>query len=256
MVLYKSGSLTVAAGGTAQVLNLGFVPDWFYMRNDTIYTNGTVSGVTDVWFYTNLASQTTAYNIIITQTTGVPAYSRLAAVTTGVTAFQTADSNLYVPNQAPYTTTTGNRAYVGASTELVITGISQAANASVTATHSFTTSDIGVTVVTFHGVPVMTQINGLSGVITGVTSTTSFTVSINSTNFTAYSSAGKTAGVNTGFVNVITGAPVDTLYSNTLLPTAEANLGIIGLNLGTSVMVNTSDVWSYQAFLQSPVTGP
>ena len=92
-----------------------------------------------------------------------------------------------MPNQAPYTTVSGNRAYVQQSTNLVITGISNAANASVTATHSFTSADVGVTVVTFHGVLGMTQINGLSGVIQSVTSTTSFTVNIDSTNFGTYS---------------------------------------------------------------------
>lgn len=255
-MLYRSGSLTVVAGGAAQTLNLGFVPDWFYMRNDTIYSSGTVTGVTDVWFDTYLSGLSTAYNIINTNNAGVPAYSRLAATTTGVTAVISSDANLFTPQQAPYTTITGNRAYINQSTNLVITGVSQAANASITATHSFTSADIGVTAVTFHGIPVMTQLNGLTGVIQSVTSTTSFTVNINTTNFTAYSSSGKTAGVNTGFANVITGAPAATVYGNVSLPTAEANLGIIGLNLGTSVMVNTNDVWSYQAFLQSPVTGP
>ncbi len=259
MAIYRSGSFTVAAAGTAQVLNLGFIPDWFYMRNDKIYTSGTVTGVTDVWFDTYMAGLSTAYNLIITQTTGVPAYSRLAALTTGVTAFQTTDGQLFTPQLAPYNNTTAqeaDRAYIGQTTELVITGISQAAQASVTATHGFTASDIGVTVVTFHGVPGMTQINGLSGVVQSVTNTTSFTVNINTTNFSAYNSSGKTAGLNTGFANVITGAPVSTVYGNQLLPTSEANLGVIGLLLGTSVMVNTGDVWSYQAWLQSPVTGP
>lgn len=254
MVLYKSGTIKVVSGGAAQVLNLGFIPDWFYMRNDTIYTSGTVTGVTDVWYDTQMASLATAYNLIITQSTGVPAYSRLASVTTGITAFQSSDDNLYTPQQAPYNVITGNRAYIGRSTELVITGISNAANAVVTATHSFTTADQGVTVVTFHGVLGMTQINGLSGIVQTVTGTTSFTVNINTTNFGVYSAG--TAGLTGGFANVITGAPVSTTYGNTILPTAEANLGIIGLNLGTSVMVNTSDIWSYQAFLQSPVTGP
>jgi hypothetical protein len=258
MVLYRSGTIKVVAGGAAQKLNLGFIPDWFYMRNDTIYTSGTVTGVTDVWFDAYMSGLATPYNLIITQTTGVPAYSRLAEGTlaspTGILPFQSADSDLYTPQQAPYTTITGNRAYIGESTNLVITGLSNAGNASVTATHSFTTSDIGVTVVTFHGVLGMTQINGLSGIITGVASTTSFTVNINSSNFGVYVAG--TAGLTGGFANVITGAPVDTLYGNALLPTAEANLGIIGLLLGTSVMVNTNDIWSYQAFLQSPVTGP
>ena len=117
-----------------------------------------------------------------------------------------------------------------------------------------------MTVVTFHGVPGMTQINGVSGTILSVPTTTTFSVSINTSNFSAYSSVGVTQGVNSGFFNVITGAPVDTLYSNTLLPTAEANLGIIGVTIGTGVVgatgASNADIWSYHAWLQSPVTGP
>ena len=37
MVLYKMGTLTVASSGDQQILNLGFVPDIFRMRNDTIH---------------------------------------------------------------------------------------------------------------------------------------------------------------------------------------------------------------------------
>jgi len=254
MSIVKTGSFSVTAGGAAQNLDLGFVPSKFYMRNDTILVSGTVTGVVEVWYDEYTASLATPYVVINTCTAGVPAISRLAsgtlASTTGIIPFQTADSGIYVPNQAPYTTVSGNRAYVQQSTNLVITGISNAANASVTATHSFTSADVGVTVVTFHGVLGMTQINGLSGVIQSVTSTTSFTVNIDSTNFGTYSAG--TAGVTGGFANVITGAPANTLYSNVSLPTAEANLGIKGLRLGTSVMVNTSDVWYYEAILNSP----
>lgn len=240
MSIVKTGTVQVTAGGAAQNLNLGFVPSKLYMRNDTILVSGTVTGVVEVWYDEYTASLATPYVVINTCTTGVPAISRLAsgtlASTTGIIPFQTADNGLYVPNQAPYTTNN--------STNLTVTNISNAANASVTATHSFTSADIGVTVVTFHGVVGMTQINTLSGVIQSVTSTTSFTVNIDSTNFSAYSSG--------GIANVITGAPANTLYSNVSLPTAEANLGVLGVRLGTDVMVNTSDVWYYEAILNYP----
>lgn len=254
MSIIQTGTVKVVAGGAAQNLSLGFIPNTFYMRNDTILANGTVTGIVEVWYDDYLNAQTIAYNIINTTTNGVPAISRLAsgtlASTTGILPFQSADSDLFTPQQAPYTTITGNRAYVQESTNLVITALSNAANASVTATHSFTTSDIGVTVVTFHGVAGMTQINGLQGIITGVTSTTSFTVNINSTNFGTYVAG--VAGSTGGFANVITGAPVNTLYGNQQLPTSEQNLGIIGVRLGTSVMVNTNDVWYYSAVLNYP----
>lgn len=242
MSIVKTGTLTVATGGAAQNLNLGFIPSLFRMRNDTILASGTVTGVTEVYWDEYLGALSTPYTIIGTMTTGSNVTSRLAsgtlAATTGVIPFQTADSSLYIPNQAPYTT--------NLSTNLVITGISQAANASVTATHSFTSADIGVTVVTFHGNRGMTQINTLSGVIQSVTSTTSFTVNINTTNFSAWSSGG------TPRANVITGAPANTNYGNVSLPTAEANLGIVGVRLGTTIMVNTNDVWYYEAILNYP----
>lgn len=256
MSIVKTGYLTVVAGGSAQNLNLGFIPDKFTMRNDTIYTNGTGTGIVDVYWDSYLGGLTTPYTLYTSLTTlGTPVVTRLAsgtvAATTGVVPFQSTDPNLYTPQQAPYTTITGDREYIQQSTNLVITALSNAANASVTATHSFTSSDIGVTVVTFHNVPGMPQINGLSGVIQSVTSTTSFTVNINTTNFGTYDNTG-TAGVNRGFCNVITGAPVNTIYGNQSLPTAEQNLGIVGLRLGTTIMVNTNDVWYYEAILNYP----
>lgn len=254
MSILKTGSFSVVAGGAAQNLDLGFVPSKFYMRNDTILASGTVTGICEVWWDEVLGALATPYTIINTYTTGSGVVSRLAsgslASTTGIIPFETADQNLYLPNQAPYTTISGNRAYIGQSTNLVITGLSQAANASVTATHSFTSADIGVTVVTFHGVLGMTEINGLSGVVQSVTSTTSFTVNIDSTNFGTYSSG--VAGVTGGFANVITGAPANTLYGNVSLPTAQENLGLKGVRLGTTIMVNTSDVWYYEAILNYP----
>ena len=252
MALYRTGTFTVVSTGAAQNLNLGFVPTYFIATDISRASGGGV----DVYWDAGMAALATPITLLTTWSASTPTRSFLT--TNGITPFQSADADLFTPQQAPYTTTSGNRAYIGESTNLVITGISQAANASVTATHSFTSSDIGVTVVTFHGVQGMTQINQLQGIITGVTSTTSFTVNINSTNFGAYIAG--TAGVTGGFANVITGAPVDTLYSNQLLPTAEANLGFIGITIGTSVVgassVVNGDVFSYQAFAQSPATGP
>ena len=40
-------------------------------------------------------------------------------------------------------------------------------------------------------------------------------------------------GLNSGFINVITGAPVTTQYGNQVLNTSEANLGFIGITVGT-----------------------
>lgn len=256
MVLYRAGTLTVVDSGVAQVLNLGFVPDIFRMRNDTILANGTGSGITDVYWDRYLGSLSTPYTLYTTLTTyGTPVITRLASGTLaapeGVLPYQTPDSLLFCPDFAPYNDAT--RVPMGQSQSLVVTDISRAANASVTATHAFTAADIGVTVVTFHIVhpSSMIQINTLSGIVQSVTSDTSFTVNINSTNFTAF---------DTNFdevCTVITGAPVSTVYSGSqILNTAEANLGVIGLLLGDTIMVTEGDVWFYEAILQSPVTGP
>lgn len=235
MAFVKTGTFTVTAGGSAQNLTLGFVPSYFYMVNQSNLVTAANNEILKAeWFNTmaNGTAMTTDY------TASQPAIEMNWLSSNGFTPFQTGDDLLYVPAQVPYTTYE--------STNLVITGISKAAEASITATHSFTSADIGVTVVTFHGVVGMTQINTLSGVIQSVTSTTSFTVNIDSTNFTTYGSA--------GIANVITGAPVTTLYGNQYLNTAQANLGVIGLTLGTSLMTTTSDIWNYVAYLDAPFT--
>lgn len=78
----------------------------------------------------------------------------------------------------------------GLTTEqLIITGISKAASAVVTAVNYFTSADYGVTMVTFSGVAGMTQINGLTGTVTASTSA-HFTVNINSSGFSNYTSGG------------------------------------------------------------------
>lgn len=242
MAMYRFGTFVVPAANAALNLNLGFVPSEFRMWDQTVFNTGTLTGGIEGWWNATMGAQTTPMSMLGTWTAGANVWSRLT--TTGIVPFQSTDSNLFLPQQVPYTTNN--------STNLTITGISKAANASITATHSFTASDIGITVVTFHSVVGMTQINTLSGIIQSVTSTTSFTVNINSTNFTTYTSG--------GIANVITGAPVSTVYGNQILNTSEANLGFIGLTIGTGFMaasgVTAGDTYSYSAILQSPVTGP
>ncbi len=264
MAIYRQGTFNVPTGKVALNLNLGFVPCEFRMWNQTVFNTGTLTGTIEGWWNSTMGAQGTPMSMLGTWTAGAPVWSRLT--TTGIVPFQSSDPNLFTPQQAPYTTTSANRQYIGQSTNQVISktasAITQAANALVTTdiAHSFTSSDIGVTVVTFHGVPGMTQINGLSGVIQSVPTTTTFTVNINTTNFSAYSTTGTTAGLTSGFFNVITGAPVNTLYGNSLLPTAEANLGFIGLTIGTGYFsdatVTAGDLYFYSAILQAPVTGP
>lgn len=239
MAIIKKGTLTVGTGGAAQNLPLGFIPSYFRMVNKTIQTSGTVTGVTNVEWWDDMVNAS-AY--ITTYTTGSGVLSYISS--NGVTPYQTADSALFP------------------ASNLTITGISKAAQAVITATHAFTSKDYGVTTVTFHNVVGMTQINTLSGVVQSSTSTTSFTVNINTTSFTTYSSG--------GIANIITGIPAlqgglitsgnalgfSPAYTNTFQVDNNPlfNAGTIGLTLGTTLMVNTNDVWEYLALLDTPVS--
>jgi hypothetical protein len=219
-------------------LILGFNPSYFKMQNKTKITANT-NGVQEIEFWDDMVNGS-AY--LWTMTAGAPVLTYTA--TNGVTPFSTTDASLYT------------------STNLTITGISKAANASITATHAFTANDVGVTVVTFHGVVGMIQINTLSGIVQSVTSTTSFTVNINSTNFTTYTSG--------GIANIITGSPAlqgGSLTSGNALGFSPLNLpttqvlntalfttGSQGVTLGSAIMVTTADVWEYYALLDAPFT--
>lgn len=233
MAIEKKGTLTVVLGGAAQNLNLGFIPSYFRMVNKTIQISGTITGVTDVEWWNDMANAS-AY--ITTYTTGVPALSYIS--TNGITPYSTPAGLEYVP-------LTGLPP-AAVDTNLTITAISKAANASITATHAFTAADIGVTTVTIHNVVGMNQINTLSGIIQSVTSTTSFTVNINSTNFSTYTSG--------GIANIITGVPPTTTTGFQVYNTPLLNVGFTGLTLGTTLMVNTSNVWEYLAVLDASFT--
>lgn len=238
MAILKKGILTVAANTTAQNLILGFVPSYFRMQNKTkIVANSNGIQIVEWW---NDMANASAY--LWTTTSGAPVISYISS--NGITPFSSADSALY------------------AASNLTITGISKAANASITATHAFTSADIGVTVVSFHGVVGMSQINTLSGVIQSVTSTTSFTVNINSSSFTTY--------VSGGIANIVSGSPAlqggsltsgNALgfsplqqASSQILNTALFNQGGIGLTLGSGVMISVNDVWEFMAQLDTDIT--
>lgn len=256
MAIYRTGTFLVPTANAAYTLNLGFVPSVFRCYDLTLATVGDPDATAEMaraYWDSSLGALSTPATLLETATAGVLTLKSLT--TTGIAPYQTPDNLLFVPNSttaslvAPY--------QANFSTNLVIsnaTPITKAANAEITATHAFQTSDIGVTVVTFHGIRGMTQMNNLSGVITGVTGTTKFTVNINSTNFSTHVPA------DGAVANVITGAPTNTLYGNQSLPTSEANLGFIGLTIGTGVMgatgVTAGDTFFYEAILASPATGP
>ncbi len=232
MAIIKKGTLTVATGGTAQNLNLGFTPSYIRAQNKTKTVANTNGVQIFEWYDDNVNGS--AY--IWTTTSGAPVISYIS--TNGVTPYSTTNGTEFVPLTGLPT---------GAvNTNLTITGISKAANASITATHAFTSADVGVTTVTFHSIVGMTQMNTLSGIIQSVTSTTSFTVNINSTNFTTYGSG--------GIANIITGVPPTTTSGSQVYNTPLYNVGFTGLTLGTSLMVTTSDVWQYVAMLDTDIS--
>lgn len=235
MAIIKNGSLTVVTGGVAQNLNLGFIPTRFTMWNKTLTTATPSAGVVQAMWLPQLANGT-AWIYTSTVTSGALALSLLA--TNGITPYQTTLGTEYVPLSGLPSGAT--------STSLTITGISKALNASITATHAFTAADIGVTTVTISGVVGMSQINTLRGVIQSVSSTTSFTVNINSTNFSSW--------VSGGYANIITGVPPSTTSGFQIYNTPQYNVSFLGLTLGSSLMVNTSDVWLYEAVLDAPFT--
>jgi|SRR5665213_1191012 len=235
MAIVKNGSLTVVTGGAAQKLNLGFVPTQFSMWNKTLTAATPVAGVVFAQWFPAMANAT-AMIVTSTVTSGAMAWSLLGS--NGITPYRPTSGTEFVP-------LTGLPA-AAVNTNLTITGISKAAAASITATHAFTSADIGVTTVSFHGIKGMPQMNTLTGVIQTVTSTTSFTVNIDSTGFSSW--------VSGGIANVVTGAPPSTTTGFQVYNTPLVNLAFKGLTLGTSLMVNTSDVWLYQAILDSAVT--
>lgn len=232
MAIVKKGTLTVGTGGVAQNLNLGFTPSYIRMENKTKIVANT-NGVQIVEWWNDNANAS-AY--LWTTTSGAPVISYTS--TNGFTPYSTPNGTEFVP-------LTGLPS--GAvNTNLTITGISKATNASITATHAFTSADIGVTTVTIHNVVGMNQINTLSGVIQSVTSTTSFTVNINSTNFSTYTSG--------GIANIITGVPPSTTSGFQIYNTPLLNVAFSGLTLGTAIMVTTGDVWQYMAVLDAAFT--
>lgn len=219
MAIVRTGSFS--STGSATNLALGFVPSQIRLVNETKLIPG--SGVVYSEWYSSMPN---ASGYQTTVSSSAPVISYIA--TNGFTPYQTADASLW------------------SSTRLTITGISKAAQAVVTATHAFTSADWGVTVVTFSSVVGMTQINTLRGTVVSSTSTTSFTVNIDTTSFSTYVSGGE--------ANIITGVPATTLYGNQILNTAQANVGTIGITLGSSVIGSSADVIRYMAVLDTDVT--
>jgi hypothetical protein len=114
MAILKKGTLTVTTGGAAQNLFLGFVPSFFRMVNKTKLA-ATTNGVVIAEWWDDMANGTAN---IWTTSAGDGTNKITQISSNGVTPFQTSDSSLFT------------------SSNLTITNISQAAQASITATHN------------------------------------------------------------------------------------------------------------------------
>ena len=97
-----------------------------------------VAGIVQAQWWPQMTNAT-AMIVTSTVTTGAMAWSLLAS--NGITPYITPQGTEYVPLTGLPSGAT--------NTNLTITGISKAANASITATHAFTSADVGVTTVGF-----------------------------------------------------------------------------------------------------------
>ncbi len=220
MAILRIGTFT--ATGSAFNLNLGFVPSYFQLTNQTKLAAQTGVAISEWWkFQLNGAAN------IQTLSAGAPTYSTISS--NGFTPFVSSDAQLYT------------------QTNRVVTAITKAVNAQVTSTaHGFTAADVGVTTVTFHGVVGMTQINTLTGVIQSIVDANNFTVNINTTSFTSY--------VSGGIANVVTGIPPVTQTGFQVYNTPLLNIGFLGITVGSSVAGTAADVLYYKAFLDADFT--
>jgi len=125
----------------------------------------------------------------------------------------------------PYTTGTGS---IFATTRKTITDITRVTHAVVTsATHGLAAGDV----VTFSGVVGMTEINFLRGHVLTVPTANTFSVDIDTTGFTAYGSGG----------------------TANLISSTQYNVGVMGMEIGTSVVGETTNVMYWEAFQEDPI---
>lgn len=246
MAIIRSGSFTVVDGSAAQNLVIGSgmsQPTHFTMWNTTnsIIASGAGGNgkiLKAEWFpwMVNGAGITMEYATS-------PAITQTYQATNGFTPFVTGDDLLWVPNQIPYTT--------NKSTNLVVTDVSKATQAVVTAQNSFTSADEGVTWVTFKVLTPgsMQQLNTLRGQVVTATSGSAFVVNINTTAFSVFDNTSDEQA------NVITGAPATTQFGSQTINTPQRNLGVAGLTIGSSVNGSTNDIWYWIAEFDTSVNG-
>lgn len=245
MAIIRSGTFTTVSTAAAQNVVIGSGmsrPTRFTAYNVTQTVTPTNSKILKVEWLPAFIDGSAFYLIY---SGSQPALTQLYTATNGITPFVTADSLLWVPNQTPYTT--------NLSTNLVVTDISKASQAVVTATNSFTSADEDTTWVTFKVLTPgsMQQINTLRGQVVEATSSASFKVNIDTTNFSVFDNTSPEQA------NVITGAPVSTQFGAQVINTPQRNLGVAGVTIGTTILAGgaNDDVWSWIAEFDTSVNG-
>ena len=200
---------TVTSTGAAYNLNLGFTPDYIIVENYTNYATPANGEILKASWYDGMAD---AYAFIETfdNTGGALGTLSTLATSNGFTPYETAAGSLYT------------------STVKTLTDITQASSAVCTCTtHGLSVGDV----VTFTQVAGMIEINRLRGTVTAVPTANTFTVDIDTTGFTAYTSGGKA----------------------NLISSTVSNVGEKGITLGTSVVGAADDVLYYRAILEDPI---
>lgn len=239
MAVIKVGSFT--STGSGYNLALGFVPSRMRIWNDTAITTPTNTQVAMAEWVAGMANGS-AY-VWTYNATPIQVLTKISS--NGFTPYTVSDGSLYP------------------ATNRTISAITKAANAQITSTaHGFTSTDVGVTTVSFHGVVGMTQINTLSGVIQSIVDANNFTVNINSTNFSSYTSGG-IANIVTGTPPLQGGAlgsgnavgfpPAQTSTSQ-VFNTALFNQGVVGITIGSAIDGSNGNTIFYEAVLDAPFT--
>lgn len=201
---------TITSTGAAYNLDLGFRPSRIVVENYSNYATPVNGEILRCEWFDGMADAY-AFKWTYDNTGGALGTLATLATTNGFTPYETADASLFE------------------DTRITVTDITAAAQAVVTAaTHGLAVDDV----VTFSGVLGMSEINFLRGKVTSVPDANHVWVNIDSTGFTAYTSAGS--------MNLISGTTV--------------NDGATGITLGTDVVGANTDVLYYTAYLDTPTS--
>lgn len=225
---YRFGTFTTTTTATATNIVLGFIPSKFQMVNFSTWTTGTAR--TQAVWYSGMPSDSA-----LQTTTAAGVLTPIYLSSNGVTPFSTGAN--------------------WATEQAVITTISKAVPAVVTATNTFSNGDI----VTLSNVSGMTQVNTNRYMIANVSGSVFslydlFGNPVDSTGYGTYTvgSFGVANRISTPptapVLNALTGAVITPGGP----PGNFYDTGSAGVTLGTSLFNASADVWYWEAFLQTP----